>query len=1009
MFLTHLLSFLRRCRRRGKLFQRRRNVLLAGQTIQTLEARMLLAAPHPIDLGALNGVDGIQINGVATKGRLGFAVSGAGDVNGDGFDDVILGAPFASPSGLTNAGSSYVVFGSAAGIPQDFDLDLLDGTNGFRLDGRNIHHHSGRTVASAGDFNGDGFDDVLVGANAAYGGSGETYLVFGSDQPFSSVIPLGTLNGTDGFRIVGEHFSDSSAVSVREAGDVNGDGYSDIIIGAFGADPDGLQDAGAAYVVFGAASGFPSKLHLNDLDGANGFRIVGDEAGARTGVSVSRAGDVNGDGFADVIIGADAATANGMQRAGQSYVVFGKANGFDASLSASSLDGTNGFRILGEQEKDRAGGAVSRAGDVNGDGFDDLIIGAWGADPNNLVNSGASYVVFGGESPPSSELELSALDGSNGFQIDGQMAGDATGFAVSDAGDIDGDGFDDLIFGVPFAQQEPHFRTGATSVIFGAEDGFDPIMQLSSLDGTQGFRLDGIDSADYSGFSVRGAGDVNGDGFEDYLLSADRADPNGQTYAGEVYLLYGKSYDNSGSTQVGDDGDDTLWSSLGEAKDVLVGGRGSDLLISDGGNDVLRGGEGHDVMAIPNADFSQRRVQGGNGIDTLRLDGSGLTLDLTAIADNRITDVEQIDIRGIGSNTLVLDAREVLNLSTHSNTVSVLVDEDDLIDMGTGWTRQADQEEGFYLFAVYTQGLATARILLSDVWIMDDGDVGFSTAGTWNTPVLPNGRDGDLKNSSSISGLKVARWEFSGLPRGNYRISATWPAHDNRATNSPFKVLDGVGGHVLHETTIDQQQQPDDFSDAGSDWEDLVIVEVTGDTIVVELSNAANGFVIADAIRLEPTNEPAQPPLPFEAIIDDGDDGFSTTGNWKPSAIQHGHELDLLHSTKGIGTNTATWTITGLTPGAYQVSATWSAFSNRATNAPFAISDGAEGPVLQTIAVNQQQAPSDFTDTGSNWQVLTVVSITGSELIVELNDAANGYVIADAIHIRSVDDYPGSG
>ncbi len=288
--------------------------------------------------------------------------------------------------------------------------------------------------------------------------------------------------------------------------------------------------------------------------------------------------------------------------------------------------------------------------------------------------------------------------------------------------------------------------------------------------------------------------------------------------------------------------------------------------------------------------------------------------------------------------------------------------------------------------------------------LIDDGDPGFSTVGMWNTPAIPNGHEGDVHHSPGGNGGKVARWEFTDLTPGNYRVSATWPAHVNRATNSPFSILDGVGGRVLHNIEVNQELSPDDFADAGSDWEDLVVVGVTGDTLVVELSNAANEYVIADAIRLEATDEPAAPPLPFTVIVDDGDAGFATTGNWITPNILRGHEDDLRNSAGGTGEDRATWTFTGLTPGNYRVAATWFAHANRATNAPFTIYDGIGGPVLETIAVNQELAPDDFSDAGSDWETLRIVSITGTELVVELSDAANEYVIADAIRLEATNE-----
>ena len=167
---------------------------------------------------------------------------------------------------------------------------------------------------------------------------------------------------------------DYSGVSVASAGDVNGDGFADLIVGAPGADPHG-SDSGASYVVFGKAAGFGANLDLSTLDGANGFKLSGVAADDCSGSSVASAGDVNGDGFADLIVGAPGADPHGAN-SGASYVVFGKAAGFGANLDLSTLDGANGFKLSGVAAGDRSGCSVASAGDVNGDGFADLIVGA---------------------------------------------------------------------------------------------------------------------------------------------------------------------------------------------------------------------------------------------------------------------------------------------------------------------------------------------------------------------------------------------------------------------------------------------------------------------------------------------------------------------------------------------------------------------------------------------------------------------------------------------------------
>ncbi|WP_345940571.1 cadherin-like domain-containing protein [Nostoc sp. UIC 10630] len=424
-----------------------------------------------LNLSDLNGSNGFVINGIDERDQSGGSVSNAGDINGDGFDDLIIGARYADPNGQNYAGESYVVFGSSTEFGASFNLSSLNGSNGFVINGIDRYDRSGTSVSSAGDINGDGFDDLIIGANVASPNSqsaaGESYVVFGSSNGFGASLNLSSLDGSNGFVINGIDERDFSGSSVSSAGDINNDGFDDLIIGAADASPNGQPFAGESYVVFGSSNGFGASLNLSSLDGSNGFVINGINEGDFSGGSVSSAGDINDDGFDDLIIGASSASANGQNGAGESYVVFGSSNGFGASLNLSSLDGSNGFVINGIDNRDLSGSSVSSAGDINGDGFDDLIIGASGSFPNGENRAGESYVVFGSSNRFGASFNLSSLDGSNGFVINGIDAIGFSGSPVSSAGDINGDGFADLIIGAPFGSPNGQNGAGENYVVFG--------------------------------------------------------------------------------------------------------------------------------------------------------------------------------------------------------------------------------------------------------------------------------------------------------------------------------------------------------------------------------------------------------------------------------------------------------------------------------------------------------------------------------------------------------------
>ena len=444
--------------------------------------------------------------------EAGFPVAGGGDVNGDGYDDFLIGAN-ENDEADSAAGQAYLIFGRDSGWAMDTSLGSADAS----FLGVDNDDHAGAGISVAGDLNGDGFADLVIGAPGNDDGTnnaGKTYVLFGAASGWSQDVSLSMASAS----FEGEANGDQSGIEVDSGGDVNGDGYDDLLIGA-PYNNDEAQDAGKVYLVLGGQNVWGPDLDLEYADGS----FLGEDWYNYAGHSVAIAGDVDGDGHDDILIGAYG-NDDADYDAGKAYLVLGHAAPWATDVGLAGADAS----FLGEDWYDYAGYEVAGAGDVDGDGLDDFLIGS----PNNgdaYWEAGQAYLVLGAASGWTPDTSLAASDAS--FRGPGLYY--ACGGALAGAGDLNGDGYDDMAIGCPYAS-DLALQAGETFVIYGDAAGWAMDTSLDQVDAS----LLGEGTWDTSGASVSGAGDVDGDGADDLLVGAPYTNlVNGSE--GEAYLVRG--------------------------------------------------------------------------------------------------------------------------------------------------------------------------------------------------------------------------------------------------------------------------------------------------------------------------------------------------------------------------------------------------------------------------------------------------------------------------------------
>ncbi|MEA2346467.1 MAG: hypothetical protein QOG62_254 [Thermoleophilaceae bacterium] len=525
-------------------------------------------ATKDVDLAAQSNV---TFTGRTSGDLTGAAVADAGDFNGDGINDIIMGARLADVPGLpgkVDAGAVYIVYGKAH--PTSVSLaDLAAGpdSRGLEIDGGAPNDRAGQTVEGIGDFNGDSTDDVIIGARGVDQGAdlsgGAAYVIYGDDNAPGNDpadLDLGQIRGSDprGMEIQGPPVSASAnagtGLSAHAAGDINADGFKDVAVDSIFADYNSKINSGAAWVIYGGNTADPADVNLANvfdagLQNDRGFRVVGatagDQAGSSTGVVGNvpfAGGDFNNDGTDDLAVGAVSANSG----SGIEYVVYGDPGPGVTHDPGDVNLATDTSRFMSVSGLPGGGGAfppflgASGVGiaDFNNDGDGDLLVGAPDADGINGLDSGLAFVVYSGGPGDMADVNL-VTDTGSFMRMDGAGPGDLAGGALTPADDMNGDDRGDLAVGAVLADPNGRADSGAVYAIYRNNQGDPSDIDLGQLKlpaaDARGYEIDGEATNDRLGASIAPVLDLNLDSVNELLIGANQQNPPG-TGSGRAYI-----------------------------------------------------------------------------------------------------------------------------------------------------------------------------------------------------------------------------------------------------------------------------------------------------------------------------------------------------------------------------------------------------------------------------------------------------------------------------------------